>query len=143
MWGIAGGCREERRRKTKRQRWAECCRSLAIADRTASALTMFQCCLRNAPPSMDEMVAEYEMNPDVSQREIEGELLLLTPNDDVLYTLNGSGRLVWERIALGDGLATIIDELASVFCIPIAAARTDVEAFVAELEGKGVLRPRG
>lgn len=89
------------------------------------------------------MTIEYDAHPDVAQREIEGELLLLTPNDDVLYTLNGSGRLVWERIARGDGLATITDELVSVYGIPIEVARTDVQAFVAELEAKGAVTRRG
>ncbi len=89
------------------------------------------------------MTTEYDANPDVAQREIEGELLLLTPNDDVLYTFNGSGRMVWERIARGDGLATITDALASDYGIPIEVARADVQAFVAELEAKGVLTRRG
>lgn len=84
-----------------------------------------------------------EVNPDLSQREIEGELLLLTPNDDVLYTLNGSGRLVWERIGRGIGLEDVAAELASVYDIPVDTARADVAAFVSELESKGVLLRRG
>ena len=85
---------------------------------------------------------EFELNPDVAHREIEGQLLLLTPNDDVLYTLNGTGRLAWEMLLRGAGLSEIATHIAATYGISIENARRDVAAFLAELERQGVIARR-
>ena len=82
---------------------------------------------------------EFELNPDVAHREIEGQLLLLTPNDDVLYTLNGTGRVAWEMLLRGAGLSEIATHMASAYGISIEDARRDVAAFFADLERQGVI----
>lgn len=85
---------------------------------------------------------EFRLNPDVAHREIEGQLLLLTPDDDVLYTLNGSGRLAWEMLTRGVGLGEIAARIAATYGIAVEDAGRDVAAFCAELERRGVITRR-
>lgn len=84
----------------------------------------------------------WVINPDVAHREIEGQLLLLTPDDDVLYTLNGSGKRVWELFAAGVAPREIAATVAATYGVPLADAERDVDAFFAELAGKGVVLRR-
>jgi hypothetical protein len=83
-----------------------------------------------------------ELNPEVSHREIEGQLLLLTPDDDVLYTLNGTGRLAWEMLLRGAGRAEIAARIAEIYGPSVEIARRDLAAFLADLERRGVLLRR-
>ena len=41
------------------------------------------------------------MNEAVAHREIEGQIVLLLPDDYELYTLNASGKLVWQELLEG------------------------------------------
>jgi hypothetical protein len=84
----------------------------------------------------------WVMNPDVAHREIEGQLLFLTPDDDVLYTLNGTGKRVWELFAAGAGPGAIAATLVATYGIPAAQAERDVAAFFTELAARGVVTPR-
>lgn len=84
----------------------------------------------------------WVINPDVACREIEGQLLLLTPDDDVLYTLNGSGKRVWELFATGATPREIAATIAGTYGVPPADAERDVGVFFTELEGKGVVLRR-
>jgi len=85
---------------------------------------------------------EFELNPEVAHREIEGQLLLLTPDDDVLYTLNGSGKLAWEMLARGAGVGEIAARIATTYGISLEAAARDLSEFCAELERRGILTRR-
>lgn len=88
---------------------------------------------------MSESDRRYEVSPEVAQREIEGQLLLLTPNDDVLYTLNGTGRLAWERLVAGASRHEIVETIVATYGIAAEKAASDLDAFARELEKKGVL----
>ncbi|HET7290239.1 MAG TPA: PqqD family protein [Thermodesulfobacteriota bacterium] len=81
----------------------------------------------------------YAINNEVAHREIEGQILILRPDDNFLYTLNGSGRLIWLGIAKRKKLSSIIKNVSKEFGIPDEAARSDVLAFVSELEAKGII----
>jgi hypothetical protein len=85
---------------------------------------------------------QYDINPDVAHREIEGQVLLLTPDDDVLYTLNGTGKLAWELLADGSTPCEIAERIASTYAIPVEVAERDAAAFFDELERKGVVSRR-
>jgi hypothetical protein len=85
------------------------------------------------------MIERYDINPEVAYREIEGQVLLLTPDDDVLYTLNGTGKLVWELLVSGSTPKQIVERTASVYGIPVETAERDVAAFLDQLERKGVV----
>jgi hypothetical protein len=84
----------------------------------------------------------YELNSDVAHREIEGQVLLLTPDDDVLYTLNGTGKLAWELLASGASPREIAARIAATYAIDLETAERDVAAFLDELERRGVVSRR-
>ena len=82
---------------------------------------------------------ELEVSPDVASREIGGQLLLLTPDDDVLYTLNGSGKLAWEMLVRGIGVGEIAASIATTYGITVEQAGRDLADFCKELERRGIL----
>lgn len=86
-----------------------------------------------------DMSRVYAINSEVAHREIEGQILILRPDDNFLYTLNGSGRLIWLGIAKKKKLSSIIKSVSKEFGIPDETARLDVLAFVRELEAKGII----
>lgn len=87
----------------------------------------------------EDMSRVYAINREVAHREIEGQILILRPDDSFLYTLNGSGKLIWLGIAKKKKLSSIIKSVSKEFGIPDETARLDVLAFVRELEAKGII----
>lgn len=87
----------------------------------------------------EDMSRVYAINREVAHREIEGQILILRPDDSFLYTLNGSGKLIWLGIAKKKKLSSIIKSVSKEFGIPDETARLDVLAFVRELEEKGII----
>jgi coenzyme PQQ synthesis protein D (PqqD) len=87
----------------------------------------------------DDLSRVFAINSEVAHREIEGQILILRPDDNFLYTLNGSGRLIWLGIVKKKKLSTIIKNVSKEFGIPDETARSDVLAFVSELEAKGII----
>ena len=47
----------------------------------------------------DDLNRICTINGEIAHREIEGQILILRPDDNFLYTLNGSGRFIWVGIA--------------------------------------------
>jgi len=81
----------------------------------------------------------YRPSPDVVAREIEGELIIIPlfggmgNMEDELLTLNGAGRLIWERL---DGIRKLSDvarELAAEYPQDQGEIQVDVPGFVGEL----------
>ncbi len=76
---------------------------------------------------------------DVVAREIEGELILVPivagigDCEDAIFTLNETGRDVWQRLDGVRTLAQVAAELASEYDAPSAQIETDVTGLVAEL----------
>jgi hypothetical protein len=77
--------------------------------------------------------ATYALSGAIAYREIEGELLVLTPDDDVLYTVNGSGRIAWDLLAKGASGGAVTAALASSYGVSEATVAEDVRAFLEEL----------
>ncbi|MFI5322336.1 MAG: PqqD family protein [Thermodesulfobacteriota bacterium] len=91
----------------------------------------------------NSLKSTYTINSEVAHREIEGQILILRPDDNSLYTLNGSGRLIWLGIAKKKKLSVIIKSVSREFGIAEETARQDVLSFVRDLEVKGILNSKG
>jgi len=78
-------------------------------------------------------------NPNVRGRVIENEAVLVLPDRGQVKVLNQVGASIWQ---LADGTRTV-REIAAVICaeyaVEQAEAEADTLAFVAELEGKGII----
>ena len=81
----------------------------------------------------------YAINKEISHREIEGQILLLRPDDHFLYTVNGSGKFIWLEIMKRRPVSTIAKNLSRRFNIPAEKAVGDVLRFVKDLEKKGII----
>jgi hypothetical protein len=86
---------------------------------------------------------------DVVSREIEGELLIVPiasgigDMEDELYTLNDTGRAIWQRL---DGKRTISDvaaELAEQYAAPVDQITRDVLGLTGELAKRNIIVCRG
>lgn len=78
-------------------------------------------------------------------REIEGELIIVPlvsgigETDDVLFTLNRTGRAIWDRLDGSRTLKEIVEELARDFKAPEGKIEADVLGLVGELAQRKIL----
>ena len=90
---------------------------------------------------MERITAESVCVPsdDVVSREIEGELIIVPiasgigDLEDELYTLNETGRAIWERLDGKKTLAEISTELGQCFDAPAETIASDVLGLMTEL----------
>ena len=82
---------------------------------------------------------------DVVAREIEGELIIVPlvsgigDAEDELYTLNETGRAIWNRLDGTRSLSQIASELAAEYSAPAADIERDVTGLAAELARRKML----
>lgn len=82
---------------------------------------------------------------DVVSREIEGELIIVPiasgigDLEDELYTLNDTGRAIWERLDGKRTLRELVDELAERYNAPVDRLTADVLGLCRELEMRKIL----
>jgi hypothetical protein len=74
------------------------------------------------------------------ETEIPGELVLLDPETQEMFSLNETGRAVW-RLLPGRTLPEVAEGMCGRFEATRAAAEADVEALVARLLAAGLLLP--
>jgi len=92
-----------------------------------------------------QMDVVYAPSDDVVAREIEGELIIVPlvagigDMEDELYTLNDTGRAVWNRLDGKRSLQQVIASLAEEYEAPGGEIEQDVLGLVAELVGRRML----
>jgi hypothetical protein len=83
--------------------------------------------------------AIYIPSEDVVAREIEGELILVPlaagigDLEDELYTLNETGKAIWDKLDGTCTLGQIAAELADDYAAPVSDIERDVTGLVSEL----------
>jgi hypothetical protein len=81
----------------------------------------------------------YALSEDIVAREIEGELIIVPlvsgigDLDDELFTLNETGRAIWDRLDGQKSLRGIVEELSGEFEDPEGEIQKDVIGLVGEL----------
>ena len=78
-------------------------------------------------------------NPDTPTRTIEGEAVVITPDDSQLHNLNQTATLIWERANGTHSLEEICQEMLQTFEVEEKELRTDILEFVHESQSKGML----
>lgn len=76
---------------------------------------------------------------DLTWREIDGELVVLDLRTSTYLTTNASATFLMKQLAEERTDAELTDALASEFAIPRTAAEHDVQAFVDDLDRRGLL----
>lgn len=91
----------------------------------------------------------YDPSDDVVVREIEGELIIVPlasgigDMEDDLFSLNETGRAIWDKL---DGVKTVEDvitELTGEFDVPKSEIEKDVTGFLTELMRRKMIRTVG
>ena len=81
----------------------------------------------------------YVPSEEIVAREIEGELIIVPlvsgigDVEDELFTLNDTGRAIWERLDGKKSLKKVIEELSEEFEAPAGEIEKDVIGLVEEL----------
>lgn len=94
---------------------------------------------------MSQLDTAPRPSPDVVARVIEGEIIIVPlatgigDMEDELYSLNETGKAVWDRLDGQRTLAQVVHELAAEFDAPEDVLRTDVLGLVDELLKRKIL----
>jgi Coenzyme PQQ synthesis protein D (PqqD) len=89
--------------------------------------------------------AVYTVSEDVVARKIEGEIIIVPlvagigDLEDELFTLNATGKAIWDRLDGRRRLSDIIAELTAEYQAPPKEIETDVLGLVAELVRRRML----
>jgi hypothetical protein len=75
----------------------------------------------------------------VRARAVDGEMLLLDRQQQLVHQLNSTASYIWERCDGGHTLMTIADELGQVFDVDSETVTRDVAAAVRQLETAGLV----
>jgi coenzyme PQQ biosynthesis protein PqqD len=98
---------------------------------------------------MIEMDAVYTPSDEIVAREIEGELIIVPLSagigdlEDELYSLNETGREIWNRLDGQRNLSIIVQDLAQHYDAPVGEIEQDVLGLVAELVKRRILKAVG
>lgn len=78
-------------------------------------------------------------NPDTPARTIDGEALVITPEDSRLHTLNETATYIWDRADGSRTLEAIAAEMADEFEVDPATLRAEAVAFVEDAVQRGLM----
>jgi len=81
----------------------------------------------------------WQKNPLLAWREIEGETVIISPDESVLHELNDTGSFVWRHIDGQHTAAQIASLLAAEYDVAPETALQDTEALVADLGQRKLL----
>jgi len=87
----------------------------------------------------------YAVSDDVVAREIEGEIIIVPlvagigDLEDELFTLNETGKAIWDRLDGRRSLNDVIAELAAEYQAPPGEIETDVLGLVQELTRRRIV----
>ena len=87
----------------------------------------------------------YMQSEDIVARDIEGELLIVPlvsgigDLEDELYTLNETGKAIWDRLDGKKKLKDVLAELSAEFEAPVGEIEKDLTGLVEELLRRKIL----
>ena len=85
------------------------------------------------------LATRFRPKPRVLVRRLDAQAVLLDLDTTQYFSLNDTGRRVWELLAEGHTVAAALDVLATEFEAPLPTLTDDVEVLVGELEAAGLL----
>jgi Coenzyme PQQ synthesis protein D (PqqD) len=74
-------------------------------------------------------------NPTLAWREIDGETVIISPEDSQVHELNETASLIWKH-AEGKTVQEVAERLSAVYEISVEAARADIDALVTAWQQK-------
>jgi hypothetical protein len=80
-----------------------------------------------------------ERNPKLAWREIDGEAVIISPEDSHVHELNETASLIWKNADGKHSLDEIAHVLAASYDVPLLVAKVDVGELIEALSAKGLL----
>lgn len=75
-----------------------------------------------------------KINPDACTTILDGELVVMNAQDNVYYRINGTGKMIWELLALEPcSVQVIVDFIAQLYSIPKEQIHNDVDMFMNDM----------
>ena len=81
----------------------------------------------------------YKISDNVISKTIENELVIITMNDGIsdvdssIYTLNQTGKAVWDKLDGKSSLKKIINQLASEYKVPEKKIEKDIKELMLDM----------
>lgn len=85
--------------------------------------------------------ALWRKNPILAWREIDGEIVIVSPSDSVLHELNETGSFVWKQLDGRRPAAEIASSLAAEYDVRAEDALRDTEMLLDELASRRLVIP--
>jgi coenzyme PQQ biosynthesis protein PqqD len=80
-------------------------------------------------------------NPLLAWREIQDQVVIISPTDSVLHQLNTTASFIWQQMNGTRTLAEIAALLADRYAVPVTQAEADAAELLAQLSEKHLLDP--
>jgi hypothetical protein len=81
-------------------------------------------------------------NPKLAWREIDGEAVIISPEDSHVHELNETASLIWKSADGKHSTDEIAQTLAESYDVALLVAKTDVDDLIEALSTKGLLVTR-
>lgn len=81
----------------------------------------------------------WTLKPGVIETDLDDELVLLDPKTQGMFSLNGTGRVIWHGLKNAESLESIAQKLEQQFTVTLEQAQTDASALISELEKAGLI----
>lgn len=82
-----------------------------------------------------------QRNPALAWREIEEEIVIISPAENIMHELNDTGGFLWKRIDGKRSAAELAELLAETYDVAPATALEDTGALLSELLSRKLLVP--
>lgn len=95
--------------------------------------------------SRDELATVYRHSDDVVAREIEGDIIIVPlvagigDTEGELFTLNDTGKAIWEKLDGRRTLAQVVEELSAEYAAGDGEIERDMCGLVEELAARGMV----
>ena len=85
----------------------------------------------------------WQKNPSLAWREIDGEAVVISPEESVMHELNGTGSFIWRHVDGQRSAAEIAELLAAEYDVTSEVALADTQTLLADLAERKLLVPSG
>ena len=80
-----------------------------------------------------------ERNPKLAWREIDGEAVIISPDDSQVHELNETASVIWKFADGKHSVDQIAEVVAEGYEVPVEVAQADVRELIEMLSAKGLL----
>lgn len=80
------------------------------------------------------------LNPQLAWREIEGRVVVISPQDSIVHELNETASFIWKQADRGCSVSEIARLLSQEFRVEALQARSDTEELLRMLQQKGLVK---